>query len=117
MTLTKEQVELLELQKEEAITAKETGEALKRLLANPDYQLVIKEKFLEEYPREMADAIVKNTGAYNADVLADNIKAINVFVGFTMKIGADYNYAIDDIAKIEAMLLNDGSDESEEVGE
>ena len=111
MTLTKEQVEALELQKEEAEQAVKAGEALKRLLANPDYEFLIKEQFLKQYPRDMADAIVKNTGAYDAEVLAKNIQAINVFVGFTMKIGSDYNHAVDTVKEIEAILANESLDE------
>lgn len=116
MALTKEQVEALELQKEEALVVIETGEALKRLMSNPDYQLIITESFLQEYPRAMADAIVKNTGAYDSEVLANNIKGINVLVGFTMKIGADYQYAISAVEGINNMLDADGLTD-EEVGE
>ena len=86
-------------------------------MVNPDYQLIIKQKFLEEYPREMADAIVKNTGAYDSNRLAENIKSINVFVGFTMKIGADYNHAVEDITKIDAYLLAGDTDFNEVDGE
>ena len=111
MTLTKEQIEALELQREEAVQAVNKGEALKRLMGNPDYQLIISDAFLVEYPRDMADAIVKNTGAYDSDVLANNIKAINVFVGFTMKIGADYNHAVASIEQIDNMLNGTLDDE------
>ena len=110
-TLTKEQVERLELQREEATVAKERGEALQRLKGNADYQLIVESLFLQEYPRDMADAIVKNTGAYDSDVLANNIKAINVFVGFTMKIGADYNHAVASIEQIDNMLNGTLDDE------
>ena len=111
MTLTKEQIEALELQREEAVHAVNKGEALKRLMSNQDYQLIISDAFLVEYPRDMADAIVKNTGAYDSDVLANNIKALNVFVGFTMKIGADYNHAVDSIEQIDNMLNGTLADE------
>lgn len=111
MILTKEQIEALELQREEAVQAVNKGEALKRLMSNPDYQLIISDAFLVEYPRDMADAIVKNTGAYDSDVLANNIKALNVFVGFTMKIGADYNHAVASIEQIDDMLNGTLDDE------
>ena len=112
-TLTKEQVENLELQREEATVAKERGEALQRLKGNADYQLIVESLFLQEYPRDMADAIVKNTGAYDADKLAENIKAINTYVGFTMKIGSDYTIAISDINQITEILNKNDLDEVE----
>lgn len=111
MTLTKEQIEALELQREEAVQAVNKGEALKRLMSTTDYQLIISDAFLVEYPRDMADAIVKNTGAYDSDILANNIKALNVFVGFIMKIGADYNHAVASIEQIDNMLNGTLDDE------
>ena len=115
MKLTDTQIEGLELQKEEALKAKNIGEALMRLKGNPDYQLLIEDTFLVQYPRDIADAIAKNTGAYDTDVLVGNLKAINTFVGFTMKIGNDYGIAIQDIEQINQLLESNDLDETEEV--
>ena len=57
----------------EAAVAK--GEAYKRLLSNPDYQLVIQEGYYSEYPKEAAENLAKNTGAYDDDALVRAIKA------------------------------------------
>lgn len=115
MKLTDTQIEGLELQKEEALKAKNLGEALMRLKGNPDYQLLIEDTFLVQYPRDIADAIAKNTGAYDTDSLVGNLKAINTFVGFTMKIGNDYGIAVQDIEQITQLLEHNSLDESEEV--
>jgi len=71
----------------------EIGEALKRLMDNPDYKKVITEGYLANYPKELGIAIAKNTGGYNTDILVENLKGINTFVGYTFQVAANHTAA------------------------
>jgi len=71
----------------------EIGEALKRLLDNPDYKKVITEGYLANYPKELGEAIAKNTGGYDTDKLIENLKGINTFVGYTFQVAANHTAA------------------------
>lgn len=110
MTLTVEQLDQLELQKEEAQKQLQIGEAHQRLLANPDYKLVIAEGFLTEYPKDLGLAIAKNTGAYNADELANILKGINTLVGYNAQLALNYQTAVQVIQQIEEVIANQDLD-------
>ena len=84
--MTAEELEQIEGSNKEAQAAIDKGEALKRLLANPDYQLIITEGFMKHYPEELGVAIATNTGAYDTDALVDLLKGINSFVGYTFQV-------------------------------
>jgi len=84
--MTTEEIELIEISNKEAQVAIDKGEALKRLLENPDYQLIVAEGFLKDYPKELGEAIATNTGAYDSDKLVELLKGINSFVGYTFQI-------------------------------
>ena len=84
--MTNEELELIEGSNAEALVAVNKGEALKRLLENPDYQLIVSNGFMKDYPRELGEAIATNTGAYDSDKLVELLKGINSFIGYTFQV-------------------------------
>lgn len=115
------QVTLEELMqdKERYTTFVEKGEALKRLLENPDYQLIIGEGFFVEYAKEIAVGVAKNTGAYDPDILCGNLKGINTLHGYLHRVGFNHENAVIGIQEIEdyiksGMSTNNADDIDEE---
>jgi len=88
--MTAEEIEQIEISNQEAKKAIEKGEALKRLLENPDYKLIIAEGFMQEYPKELGLAIAGNTGAYDTDALVELLKGINTIVGYTFQVASNH---------------------------
>lgn len=113
--MTNEEIEQIEISKAEAEKAISKGEALKRLLENPDYKLVISEGFFKEYPNELALAIANNTGAYNSDVLVECLKGINVLKGYEFKVAGNCDAGVQDLKAIEDYIAQStNSDDSED---
>lgn len=106
-------LEEIEISNALALEAKETGEALQRLLNNEDYQKIIVKGYLSKYPKDLGEAIANNTGAYDSDKLFLNMKGINTFIGYTFSIGNAYNAAIQTLVDNEEYIAN--SVNSEEV--
>ena len=84
--MTNEELEQIEISNKEAQAAIEKSEALKSLLEDPRYKLIISEGFLKTYPEELGIAIATNTGAYDPDALVDLLKGVNSFVGYTFQV-------------------------------
>ena len=102
--MTNEEIEQIEISKAEAEKAISKGEALKRLLSNPDYKLVISDGFFKDYATELGLAIANNTGAYNADILAEHLKGINILKGYEFKIAGNHDAGIQDLKAIEEYI-------------
>ena len=100
----------LEKAREDAQKLIEKGEALKRLLANPDYQLIISEGYFKEYPRMIAEAIANNTGAYDADVLCTSLKAINTLKGYEFRVASGLDAGIAELKAIDDLIANSVND-------
>ena len=118
--MTNEEIESIEISRYNATLAVAKGEALKRLLDNPDYKLVISEGFFKEYPTEIALAIAGNTGAYDADALAEQLKGINVLKGYEFRVAGNHDAGLQDLKAIEDYIaksvqdeLNDSSEDEE----
>ena len=112
--MTHEEIEQIEISKAEAEKAISKGEALKRLLENPDYKLVISEGFFKEYPNELALAIANNTGAYNSDVLVECLKGIYLLKGYEFKVACNCDAGVQDLKAIEDYIAQStNSDDSE----
>lgn len=112
--MTNEEIEQLDISKEYAKSLINKGEALKRLLQNPDYKLVISEGYFKEYPREIAEAVANNTGGYDSDKLIENLKCINNLKGYEFMISAQYDAGIQTLQEIEDYIANSIKDETEE---
>ena len=102
--MTNEEIQKIESQKEEAELAIKKGEALKRLRDNADYQLVIQEGYLSDYPKELAEAIAKNTGAYDTDKLVTLLRGTNGLVGYQFQVGANYNAALQTLDSLKELI-------------
>ena len=99
--MTNEEIEQLEISKKQAQSLINKGEALKRLLKNPDYILVISEGYFKEYPKEIAEAIANNTGAYDADVLCSHLKSINTLKGYEFRVAGNDDRGVQELLEIE----------------
>ena len=110
--MTHEEIEQIEISKAEAEKAISKGEALKRLLKNPDYILVISEGYFKEYPREIAEAIANNTGAYDADVLCSHLKSINTLKGYEFRVAGNYDRGVQELLDIENTIASSVHDDN-----
>jgi len=108
VTMTVEQhddaVEQIAEMKIEATKAIEKGKAYKRLRDNPDFQLVYLEGYCKEYPRELAEAISENTGAYDETQLITDLKSVNTFNTYSFRIIATADAGEISIMENEALL-------------
>lgn len=84
--MTHEELEQIEISNEYAKKAVNKGEALKRLLDNEDYKLIIVDGYMQQYAQDLGTAIATNTGAYDTEKLVENLKGINTFVGYTFRV-------------------------------
>ena len=112
--MTNEEIEQLEISKKQAQSLINKGEALKRLLQNPDYILVISEGYFKEYPREIAEAVANNTGGYDSDKLIENLRSINNLKGSEVMISAQSDAGIQTLQEIEDYIANSINDNVEE---
>ena len=112
--MTAEEIEQIEISKELANKAIAKGEALKRLLSNPDYISVISEGFFKEYPRELAEAIANNTGSYDTNVLIKNLESINTLKGYEFRVANNYSAGIQSLNEIEEYIANSVNETEEE---
>ena len=110
--MTNEEIEYLEISKKQAQSLIDKGEALKRLLKNPDYILVISEGYFKEYPKEIAEAIANNTGAYNADVLCSHLKSINTLKGYEFRVAGNYDRGVQELLDIENTIAGSVHDDN-----
>ena len=110
--MTNEEIEYLEISKKQAQSLINKGEALKRLLKNPDYILVISEGYFKEYPREIAEAIANNTGAYDADVLCSHLKSINTLKGYEFRVAGNYDRGVQELLDIENTIASSVHDDN-----
>ena len=85
---------------------------LKRLLKNPDYILVISEGYFKEYPKEIAEAIANNTGAYDADVLCSHLKSINTLKGYEFRVAGNYDRGVQELLDIENTIASSVHDDN-----
>ena len=109
--ITPEELEQIEISNEESKLAIKKGEAFQRLLANPDYQLVITEGYLEEFPKELGSNIAKNTGAYDDDKLVLALKATNQFIQYGFRVAGNHQAAIQTIADNDAYVASQAEEE------
>ena len=91
--ITQEELDEIEISNQYAKEAVEKGEALKRLLENEDYKLVISEGYMKSYPQDLGLAIASNTGAYDTDRLLKDLNGINSFVSYIFRISNMYDEA------------------------
>ena len=110
--MTNEEIDYLEISKKHAQALINKGEALKRLLKNPDYILVISEGYFKEYPREIAEAIANNTGAYDADVLCSHLKSINTLKGYEFRVAGNYDRGVQELLDIENTIAGSVHDDN-----
>lgn len=96
--MTTEELELIEVSNKAAKEAVAKGEALKRLLENEDYKMIVVDGYTNEYPKALGEAIAKNTGEYDTDKLIDILKSINGFVGYTFQVSGNYHAALQTLA-------------------
>lgn len=96
--MTTEELDLIEVSNKEAKEAVAKGDALKRLMENEDYKLIIMDGYMDEYPKLLGTAIAKNTGEYDTDKLVDILKSINSFVGYTFQVSSNYHAALQTLA-------------------
>lgn len=96
--MTTEELDLIEGSNIAAREAVAKGEALKRLMENEDYKLIVSEGYINEYPKALGTAIAQNTGVYDTDKLVETLKAINSFVGYTFQVGANYHEGLQTLA-------------------
>lgn len=109
--ISQEELEQIEISNKNAQVAIDKGEALKRLLATDDYKAIISEGYLKAYPIDLGMAIAGNTGAYDTDILVNNLKGINTFVGYIFKISASYHEAIQTIRDNTEFVASSSNDE------
>ena len=110
--MTNEEIEYLEISKKQAQSLIDKGEALKRLLKNPDYILVISEGYFKEYPKEIAEAIANNTGAYDADVLCSHLKSINNLKSYEFRVAGNYDRGVQELLDIENIIAGSVHDDN-----
>ena len=110
--MTNEEIEYLEISKKQAQSLIDKGEALKRLLKNPDYILVISNGYFKEYPKEIAEAIANNTGAYDADVLCSHLKSINTLKGYEFRVAGNYDRGVQELFDIENTIAGSVHDDN-----
>ena len=110
--MTNEEIEHLEISKNQAKSLINKGEALRRLLKNPDYILVISEGYFKEYPKEIAEAIANNTGAYDADVLCSHLKSINTLKGYEFRVAGNYDRGVQELLDIEDIIAGSVHDDN-----
>lgn len=110
--MTNEEIEYLEISKKQAQSLINKGEALKRLLKNPDYILVISNGYFKEYPKEIAEAIANNTGAYDADVLCSHLKSINTLKGYEFRVAGNYDRGVQELFDIENTIAGSVHDDN-----
>lgn len=110
--MTNEEIEYLEISKKQAQSLINKGEALRRLLKNPDYILVISEGYFKEYPKEIAEAIANNTGAYDADVLCSHLKSINTLKGYEFRVAGNYDRGVQELLDIENTIAGSVHDDN-----
>lgn len=96
--MTTEELELIEGSNVAAKEAVVKGEALKRLMENEDYKMIVVDGYMREYPKMLGEAIAQNTGAYNVDKLVENLKGINTYVGYTFQVSANYHEGLQTLA-------------------
>ena len=104
--MTNEELEVIEAQKQEAKAAIEKGEALKRLLDNDDYKLIVQQGFIEDYAKELGQAIASNTGQYDSDKLVANLRGIGAFTGYAFQVGANYNQGIQTVEGLDELIAD-----------
>lgn len=109
--MTQEELEQIEISNEEAKVAIKKGEAFKRLLANPDYQLFITQGYLDEYPKELGSALAKNTGAYDDDQLVLALKGTNQFIKYGFRVANAHQAAIQTITDNDAYIAEQEPEE------
>ena len=110
--MTNEEIEQLEISKKQAQSLINKGEALKKLLKNPNYILVISEGYFKEYPKEIAEAIANNTGAYDADVLCSHLKSINTLKGYEFRVAGNYDRGVQELLDIENTIASSVHDDN-----
>ena len=88
--MTTEELELIEVSNIAAKEAVVKGEALKRLLENEDYKMIVVDGYTSEYPKAL--------GEYDTDKLVDILKSINGFVGYTFQVSSNYHAALQTLA-------------------
>ena len=101
-----EEIEKIEISNKIAIEVVRKGEALQRLLENPDYKLIIREGFFKEYPEKLGVAIATNTGAYDESKLFEHLKGINTLIGFEKQIALNHEVATQELIDNEELLAN-----------
>ena len=99
-----EALEAIDLSNKEAQAAYDKGLRLKEFMETPAYKEFVTDGFLDEYPKELGLAIAKNTGAYDADALAEMLKGINVFVGYVFRVVGNMREAEQTLADNKAYL-------------
>ena len=104
--LKPEEIEQLEISREQAKKAIAKGEALQRLMNSDDYKLIISEGFFKTYPTDLGLAIANNTGAYDPSVLMKTLEGINTLKGYEFKIAMNMDAAIQDLNQIEELIAN-----------
>ena len=92
---------------------KPKSEAFKRLLKTDDYQLVISDGFLGEYPKELGVAIATDTGEYDVDALQKALSGINAFVQYGFRVAMTGTAAEQTLADNEALIAASVNDEEE----
>ena len=112
--MTNEEIEQIEISKENAKKTIAKGEALKRLLANNDYKEIISDGFFKDYATQIALAIANNTGAYNAETLCKSLEGINVLKGYEFSIANNYEAALQDLIDLDNYIANSVKETEEE---
>ena len=112
--MTNEEIEQIEISKENAKKTIAKGEALKRLLANSDYKEIISDGFFKDYATQLAIAIANNTGAYDAKALCNSFEGINVLKGYEFKIANNYEAALQDLVDLDNLIANSVNQTDEE---
>ena len=112
--MTNEEIEQIEISKENAKKTIAKGEALKRLLANPDYKEIISDGFFKDYATQLAIAIANNTGAYDAKALCKSLEGINVLKGYEFKIANNYEAALQDLVDLDNLIAESVKQADEE---
>ncbi len=92
--MKQEELDQLEVSNNMAKIAIAKGEALKRLLDNPDYKLVISNGYFKELPEEIAVAIANNTGGYDTDKLIEMLTQINGLKMYEFKVASNHSAAL-----------------------
>ena len=112
--MTNEEIEQIEISKENAKKTIAKGEALKRLLVNDDYKEIISEGFFKDYATQLAIAIANNTGAYDTKALGKSLEGINVLKGYEFKIANNYEAALQDLVDLDRLIADSVNQVDEE---